>query len=433
MKSILFRIIAIVVVLVLIVNLSPIRAQASALPEVAGVVTKVIPFAQVVEPAALGVGGSIFCWVAAGLGVAFTAYQAVQAYNDFQDYSTDMGVMIYYYPDGSWSYGVDVGFIERVHDFIFSSDVFNSLSTFIPDAELVKLNGYMDKFADTFGTMPFVYWYKHPGSNATVSIALAQTIPVVRDGAAYPMDGSYLWSTPYNGVTIVKSDGVAARFNLNGNKFFVFRGYAGGGYGLESDQFGEIALPGTLGDEASWAASPYSDWYANSRPAIDPDTQEEITVLPIPLNPSADPETQIGTLTQPDIWQGSVADPMPDTDPDTGTDTDPDGSLSNTPWDAVKKWASDFFIPSGDITMYSLDLTELFPFCIPFDIFDLLSALKADPVAPVFELELDLGVTKAPITVDLSGWSDLASILRILEVGLFCLGLALGTKELIGS
>ena len=83
--------------------------------------------------------------------------------------------------------------------------------------------------------------------------------------------------------------------------------------------------------------------------------------------------------------------------------------------------------------MYSLDLTELFPFCIPFDIFDLLSALRADPVAPVFELELDFGVTKAPITVDLSGWSDLASIIRILEVGLFCLDLALGTKELIGS
>ena len=110
-----------ILVLVLLISWSPIRVQASALPEVAGVVTKVIPFAKVVEPAALGVGGTVFCWVAAALGIAFTVKQAVDAYNAYQDFSGDLETAIYYYPDGSWSYGVDVGFVDRVRAFLFDT------------------------------------------------------------------------------------------------------------------------------------------------------------------------------------------------------------------------------------------------------------------------------------------------------------------------
>jgi hypothetical protein len=102
----------------------------------------------------------------------------------------------------------------------------------------------------------------------------------------------------------------------------------------------------------------YPEWHTNARPATNPDTDEEITVLPIPLNPSADPETQIGSLTQPDIWQGSIADPLPD----SGTDTDPDtdGNLSQTPWETFKKWISEGWqsiiqaIPTADSIAQSI-------------------------------------------------------------------------------
>ena len=121
--------------------------------------------------------------------------------------------------------------------------------------------------------------------------------------------------------------------------------------------------------------------------------------------------------------------PDPSANPDAGTGTNPDpGTSSNGAQSVI-----DHFTPSGTITDYSLDLSSLFPFCIPFDLYDFLSVLKADPVAPVFEFDLNLGVTSAPICIDLSGWSDLASVVRGLEVALFCIGLALKTKELIGT
>lgn len=116
----------------------------------------------------------------------------------------------------------------------------------------------------------------------------------------------------------------------------------------------------------------------------------------------------------------------------TGDDVVTDDTVIDTVVGAAQS-VIDHFTPSGTITDYSLDLTALFPFCIPFDVYNFLSVLRAEPVAPVFEFDLNLGVASAPICIDLSGWSDLASIVRALEVALFCIGLALKTKELIGT
>jgi len=93
-----------------------------------------------------------------------------------------------------------------------------------------------------------------------------------------------------------------------------------------------------------------------------------------------------------------------------------------------------FFTPSGNVEAYALDLKLLFPFCIPFDLFNLLKVLQADPVAPHFEFEFDFGsLGKFPVSVDFSEWNDLASLLRTLEMGLFIVGLAVGTRKLMGD
>ena len=80
---------------------------------------------------------------------------------------------------------------------------------------------------------------------------------------------------------------------------------------------------------------------------------------------------------------------------------------------------------------YTLDLTEFFPFCIPFDIYEFLTLLAAEPEAPVFHWEIpvpQLGRT-FEIDVDLSEWDSVALLFRRLELLAFILGLAYVTRE----
>lgn len=77
-------------------------------------------------------------------------------------------------------------------------------------------------------------------------------------------------------------------------------------------------------------------------------------------------------------------------------------------------------------------LTSIFPFCIPFDIYDFFSVLVAEREAPKFNFNLNFGkYGGTPIEVDLSGWDSVAKILRTVELMAFCVGLALATSKLI--
>lgn len=436
MKKSLFRIMALFLVLILILNFSPIRVSASALPEAAQVFCKVIPFnpqvaATMGGTAALGV--QAFGWVCAGLGLVLNTAQLIKMAIAYQEFSGDLEIGLYYYPDGTWSYGVDMNFVQRVHAFLWETGIVVQNTELELDATRYPPPEALAEAKKA--SYSVLVYYRYNGSSLFYHLAYSNESQIkVINSNGYTIQtvdtGSYiyLWqdsTQQFNRFTTTA---------VSGNRYYVVESVQHFGQLIHPDvqvtikdaTIESVADPGTLDSEEGWQNGPYREWHTNRQPARSPQTGEKIEVLPIPFSPSGPAELPDG-VTQPDVWQGAVSDPMADMQPT------PDGSLAQTPWDAVKKWVSDFFIPSGDITMYSLDLTELFPFCIPFDIFDLLSALRADPVAPVFELELDFGVTKAPITVDLSGWSDLASIIRILEVGLFCLGLALGTKELIGS
>ena len=81
---------------------------------------------------------------------------------------------------------------------------------------------------------------------------------------------------------------------------------------------------------------------------------------------------------------------------------------------------------------YTLALADFFPFCIPFDIYNMLSLLSADPVAPAFTWQFYVpGGGTIPIEVDLSVFNTVASVLRTMEILGFCVGLAVGTKKLL--
>ena len=439
MKKSFFRIIVVVfLVCALLVSWSPIQVKANTLAMAGSAILNFF------EAGAAAAGMSVFSYVAIGLGLTLGAAKLADVVGEYIEYSGNLGAKIYYYPDGSWTYGVDLGFIDSVRAFLFDAGYLvdtGNLTTVVPEGQTYRT------YTANAPCVAFMYSYSYyVASRSQYYFAklgyLVCSVPNYQFTAngnkatttVKSNDNTYYAYCIYQGAQYLTKAELTVAMSEPSDFYYVgdcgttytlsrvLQNYGWGGIQGAGDAVTDYVAPLDVAlDEA------YPEWYGNSRPYVTPGTEEEVAVLPIPYNPTADPDAAPGVLTQPDIWQGSIADPMP------GIGTVPDVSIAETPWVAVKKWVSDFFIPSGDITMYSLDLTELFPFCIPFDLFDLLSALRADPVAPVFELELDFGITKAPIVVDLSGWSDLASIVRILEIGLFCIGLALGTKELIAS
>lgn len=83
-----------------------------------------------------------------------------------------------------------------------------------------------------------------------------------------------------------------------------------------------------------------------------------------------------------------------------------------------------------DLTVSS-DIKDIFPFCIPFDLLAIVKELKVNRQAPVITCPVDMqGNT---ITIDLSRFDEIAELLRLLELVLFIVGLAVATRSLIGA
>lgn len=114
----------------------------------------------------------------------------------------------------------------------------------------------------------------------------------------------------------------------------------------------------------------------------------------------------------------SIVDPggNPTVDPSLPGPVDPSAPLPSPP-------------PAlGD---YTLDLRDFFPFCIPFDIYALLSLLAAEPEAPKFEFDLWIPYADYNwhIVIDLSRWDNVAAALRTMELLLFIVGLGVATRN----
>lgn len=88
-----------------------------------------------------------------------------------------------------------------------------------------------------------------------------------------------------------------------------------------------------------------------------------------------------------------------------------------------------------DLDKYKIKVTDIFPFCIPFDIYRFFSCLAADPVAPSFTIPLivenSFGIPEYSVEIDFSKFDSVAAILRKIELLGFCVGLAFVTNKLI--
>lgn len=190
----------------------------------------------------------------------------------------------------------------------------------------------------------------------------------------------------------------------------------------------------SVGD--SLDAAPYTDWVANSV------THDSESFAPVSV-PSLDP-ADISAQAQGSAQTGTIPDTVvdeiiagEDVVPDTGTIADVITSIRALGADivsavqAIPAAIADIFSPAADPEVYQVDLKDFFPFCIPFDLFDIVTAFAAEPEAPVFEWPISVPRWGFEYTlkVDLQEWEDIASLFRTLELTIFCVGLAIVTRE----
>lgn len=126
-----------------------------------------------------------------------------------------------------------------------------------------------------------------------------------------------------------------------------------------------------------------------------------------------------------DIPQDITYDPDEPFDPDLDTDPTDDTAQPvidpNTPADV-----------NLQIDPLKMNLKTIFPFCIPFDVVDMVKLLNAEPVAPTYTVNWNIPIINQTLnfTVDLSPFNNVAAILRNLEVIIFCIGLAMVTRSM---
>lgn len=99
----------------------------------------------------------------------------------------------------------------------------------------------------------------------------------------------------------------------------------------------------------------------------------------------------------------------------------------------------DLTIPSeieldfSPLMVFGEELTEKFPFCIPWDIKRSIEALVVPPEAPKWVIEFDSNyfVGGGSVDIDFSQFESLAKIVRWAIFSIFCLGLMLKTRNII--
>lgn len=141
--------------------------------------------------------------------------------------------------------------------------------------------------------------------------------------------------------------------------------------------------------------------FPQPQPNPGPDEEPE----PVPL-----PDPAAGTA----VFNQAVADTVADVAPEASPKPDPNPA-------------------DPDIGSYQVNLTNIFPFCLPFDFIHLLEALDAEPVTPCFDFPfvvpaLDMDIT---LQLDLSMFNDFMEIFRLFETVSFIVMLIFITPKLI--
>lgn len=163
------------------------------------------------------------------------------------------------------------------------------------------------------------------------------------------------------------------------------------------------------------AILPLKPWLDPMQNAADPSLADQ--------DPDLDPEEIIKQLKQLIEGQQSGGD-SGTTDPGTDPDPAPDPSEPDTPSSGDGS-APDF---NG---MMLPGLKDFFPFCIPFDLYNMMQALCAEPEAPKFQFATSFLGQVYTVDIDLSAWDNVAATIRYMVVAIYIVALAVATRKFI--
>ena len=142
------------------------------------------------------------------------------------------------------------------------------------------------------------------------------------------------------------------------------------------------------------------------------------------MNAFVEPITNVSPEPSPD--PNPNPNPSPDPSPNPDPSPDPDPSPEPNP---------DAPATDEEAAQYTADLTTVFPFCIPFDLIRAFKVLSVQGEAPVYEMPLQIDYKSIHVdehwSIDMSDFSSVIQILRVMETLGFIVGLILVTRKLI--
>lgn len=192
-------------------------------------------------------------------------------------------------------------------------------------------------------------------------------------------------------------------------------------------------INGTEAEELTWPETTITNPIDPSSPTED-GSENKIPVWP--LGPQTSVITNAKTTDQADNDPGLdpekmieelrklLQQPDPNPDPEPDPDPDPDPSDPDTP-SGGDGTAPDF---NG---MMLPGLKDFFPFCIPFDLYDMMQALCAEPEAPKFTFATSFLGQVYTVDIDLSAWNNVAATIRYMVVAIYIVALAVATRKFI--
>ena len=99
--------------------------------------------------------------------------------------------------------------------------------------------------------------------------------------------------------------------------------------------------------------------------------------------------------------------------------------------EAIQKILPEPEVPPGFDDMMLPGLKDFFPFCIPFDMYDMMAVLCADPEAPKFTFATSFLGNVYSVEIDLSAWDTVAATVRYMVVAIYIVALAVATRKFI--
>lgn len=241
-------------------------------------------------------------------------------------------------------------------------------------------------------TPTVLYSFVYRGNTYNYQINKHHWGRVTQYGTITPFDGYYGWQLDGSDVLTSYIPGWGAIYKANNNRYY---------YGIAGNQTKWI------GEISNVQSNNVVIFLTTNNTVINNNNYEGDTII---------------------NYDGDIIEPLPDP-------KNPNDTITNVPETPITPnddggW--DIDLPDIDIPNLPIgNLSEKFPFSIPWDLVAFYAMLDADPEAPRFNGTMDLTLVQWNYDIDLSPFDSAAELCRKLQFGLFVVGLIVASRSII--